>query len=169
MKALCAFFLLVTATALAQPSCESLLSDLTRAFDEADSLVSVTEVTQGGRELSYQHVKLVRDEAGTLQPEVIESRGRQRPGGEGAGSDFEFHCEGNTLEPTDEAGVWKLTVLEPNKDIPVKRYEILFKETPGRYLPEHIEANFSVKVLVLRVHGTFDVTLSDWTFPTQTN
>ena len=169
MKALCAFFLLVTATALAQPSCESLLSDLTRAFDEADSLESVTEVTQGGRELSYQHVKLVRDEAGTLQAEVIESRGRRAPEGEGAGSDFEFHCEGNTLEPADEPGVWKLTVLEPNKDIPVKRYEILFRETPGRYLPEHVEAAFSIKVLVIRVHGTFAVTLSDWTFPPQTN
>ena len=166
---MCAFFLLMTATAWAQPSCESLLGDLTRAFGEADSLVSITKVTQGGRELSYSHVKLVRDEAGALQAEVIESRGRRAPEGEGAGSDFEFHCEGNTLEPADEPGVWKLTVLEPNKDIPVKRYEILFREAPDRYLPEHVEASFSVKVLVIRVHGTFAVTLSDWTFPPQTN
>ncbi len=161
--------LLVTATALAQPSCERLLSDLTRAFEEAESVVSVTEVTQGGRELSYQHVELVRDEAGTLQPEVIESRGRRGPEGGGGDGEFKFHCEGHGLEAINDIGGWKLTVLEPNEDIPVESYDLFFKIAPGRYVPERIEADFSLTVLVFPVRGTFTTTLSDWTFPPYTN
>ena len=165
MKAFCATLLLVTTTAWAQPTCETLLKDLTRAFEEAQSVVSVTEVTQGGRELSYQHVKLVRDEAGDLQPEVIESRGRRGPEGGGGDGEFEFHCEGHSLEAINNIGGWKLTVLEPSDDIPVESYDLFFKIAPGRYVPERIEADFNLKVLVFPVRGTFITSLSDWTFP----
>ena len=165
MKVFCATLLLTTATALAQPTCETLLNNLTRAFEEAHSVVSVTEVTQGGRELSYQHVNLVRDAAGTLQPEVIESRGRRGPEDGGGDGEFEFHCEGHSLEAINNVGGWKLTVLEPSDDIPVESYDIFFKIAPGRYVPERVEADFSVTVLVFPVRGTFTTSLSDWTFP----
>ncbi len=159
------FFL--TSLSLAQPTCETLVDDLETAFDEAESLLSEVEVIANGREMGYQRARLVRDEAGELQSEVIEERGQRPPEDEGGGGDddFRFSCEGNELELLGSDGSYRLTLQEDDEEIPVEEYRLEFIPREGRYLPRSIIANFNTTFVLIPVRGTFTTNLSEWTFP----
>ena len=167
MKRLLILGFLLTSFSLAQPTCETLVSDLETAFDEADSLVSEVEVVANGREMGYQKARLVRDDAGELQSEVLEERGQRPPEDEGEGNDeeFSFSCEGNELELLGSDGAYRLTLQEDDEDIPVEEYRLEFFPQGERYLPRSIIANFNTTFVLIPVRGTFTTNLSEWTFP----
>lgn len=159
-------FALFLSLSLAQPTCETLVADLETAFGEAESLMSEVEVVANGREVGYQRARLYRDEAGELQSEVLEERGQRPPEDEGeGGDDFRFSCAGNELELLGSDGAYRLTLQEDDEEIPVERYELEFFPQEGRYLPRSIQANFSTKVVLIPVRGTFTTNLSEWAFP----
>ena len=151
----------------AQPTCDTLVTDLETAFDEAESLLSEVEVVANGREVGYQKARLVRDEAGELQSEVLEERGQRPPEDEGDGNDddFSFNCEGNELELLGSDGAYRLTLQEQDEEIPVEEYRLEFIPQGERYLPRSIIANFSTTFVLIPVRGTFTTHLSEWTFP----
>ena len=160
-----AFFLLPLG--FAQPTCDTLVTDLETAFDEAESLLSEVEVVANGREVGYQKARLVRDEAGELQSKVLEERGQRPPEDEGDGNDddFSFNCEGNELELLGSDGAYRLTLQEQDEEIPVEEYNLEFIPQGERYLPRSIIANFSTTFVLIPVRGTFTTHLSEWTFP----
>ena len=167
MKRLLILGFLLTSFSLAQPTCETLVSDLETAFDEADSLVSEVEVVANGREMGYQRARLYRDDAGELQSEVLEERGQRPPEdeGEGGDEDFRFDCEGNELELLGSDGSYRLTLQEDDEEIPVEEYRLEFVPQGERYLPRTIVANFNTTFVLIPVRGTFTTNLSEWTFP----
>lgn len=159
---------LLTSLSFAQPTCETLVDDLEIAFDKAESLVSEVEVVANGREVGYQKARLVRDEAGELQSEIIEERGQRPPEDEGGGDgegDFSFSCEGNALELLGSDGSYRLTLQEDDEEIPVEEYRLEFFPQGERYLPRSIIANFNTTFVLIPVRGTFTTNLSEWTFP----
>ena len=156
----------MTSLSFAQPTCETLVSDLETAFDEANSLLSEVEVVANGREMGYQKARLFRDEAGELQSEILEERGQRPPEDEGGDDeDFRFSCEGGEIELLGSDGAYRLTLQEASEEIPVEAYELEFVPRGERYLPRSIVANFNTTFVLIPVSGTFTTNLSEWTFP----
>ncbi len=168
MKRLLILSVLLTSFSFAQPTCETLVSDLETAFDEAESLLSEVEVVANGREMGYQKARLYRDDTGELQSEVLEERGQRPPEDEGEGEsdeEFSFSCEGNEIELLGSDGSYRLTLQEDDEDIPVDEYRLEFFPQGERYLPRSIIANFNTTFVLIPVRGTFTTNLSEWTFP----
>lgn len=158
---------LVPSNARATPTCQELVDDFTEAFETAESLISATTVTtDGGRELAYVRARLTRDESGELQQEILEQRGRRPPEGGGGDNDgeFSFDCEGHTLTPFQD-GRYLLVLQEDNPDIPVSGYRLRFRSDGERYLPTELSSDFSVRIVLVPVRGTFTSEFEAWELP----
>ncbi|MDZ7703119.1 MAG: hypothetical protein U5L04_01375 [Trueperaceae bacterium] len=154
-------------SAYAAPTCQDLIDDFTEAFETAESFISTTTVTtDGGRELAFVRARLSRDASGELQQEILEQRGRRPPegGGENDDGEFSFDCEGHALTPF-QGGRYLLVLQEDNPDIPVSGYRLRFRTDGERYLPTELSSDFSVRIVLVPVRGTFTSEFESWVLP----
>lgn len=172
----CLFTLAVCAATLpssayASPTCQELVGDFEEVFEVAESVISTTTVTtSGGRELAFVRARLYRDDDGELQQEILEQRGRRPPEGGGGEDDgeFSFSCEGHALTPFQDER-YLLVLQEDNPDIPVSSYRLRFRYDGERYLPTELTSEFSVRIVLVPVRGTFTSEFEAWVLPDETS
>jgi hypothetical protein len=154
-------------TAFAAPTCQELLTAFEHSLATAASVTIAVTLEQGGREVAFERSRVERSRDGERRSVTLERRGLRRPDGGGApagGGGALPGCERYDLALDGEHA--QLTLLSTDPDAPAASVTMRFRDSTAGWLPEALEAPFTVRVLFVNVRGRFLTTFDAWSFPT---